>query len=229
MGPCAMMASVQQRWIDYQPLDTIERARRNPKAHDLAALGASVARYGLVEPIVADERTGRLVAGHGRLDHLAALRSDGATPPDGVALDDQGVWLAPVVRGWASRDDAHADAYLVASFRILELGGWDSAALGALLQGLSETDLAAVGFEPADVGRLLDEVGVPSPALDTLPAPALPAPDRQVQGLREVVLILQGDNFRLAQAHLERLRSAWGEDVAAVVVLRALRQAVDAA
>lgn len=222
-----MMAPVQQRWIDYQPLDSIQRARRNPKAHALAAIGASVARYGLVEPIVADERTGRLVAGHGRLDHLLSLRSGGSPVPDGVALDDDGVWLAPVVRGWSSRDDAHADAYLIASYRILELGGWDQVALGTLLQGLSEGDLATVGFTADDVGRMLDHVSALPPVLDAVSI--FPPADRQVQGLREVVLILQGDNFRLLQTHLERLRSAWGEDVAAVLVLRALRLAVDAA
>jgi ParB-like chromosome segregation protein Spo0J len=65
--------AVGGRWIDYVPLDEIAEAHRNPKLHDRRGIRASVTRFGFVEPITIDERTGRLVAGHGRLEQLRAI------------------------------------------------------------------------------------------------------------------------------------------------------------
>lgn len=65
------------RRIEMMPLADVKPALRNPKTHDAEAIGASVERFGYVEPMVLDERTGRLVAGHGRLEHLLALQKKG--------------------------------------------------------------------------------------------------------------------------------------------------------
>lgn len=69
------------RTIDYLPLDEIERATVNPKGHDKVGISASVERFGVVEILVVDERTGRLVSGHGRLDALLAAHAEGTPPP----------------------------------------------------------------------------------------------------------------------------------------------------
>ena len=62
--------------VEYLDLEGLVRAPRNPKQHDLGVLQASLDRFGFVAPIILDERTGRLVAGHGRLDALEKLKSE---------------------------------------------------------------------------------------------------------------------------------------------------------
>lgn len=142
------------RHIVYTALDSLQSATTNPKRHDLGRLGASVERFGYVEPVVVDERTGRLVAGHGRVEHLRAAREAGESPPDGVQSDGDD-WLVPVVRGWGSTSDAEADAYLVASNRLVELGGWDGVELNRLTAGMDAALRSVTGFTDAELKALL--------------------------------------------------------------------------
>lgn len=114
-------------------LDELRSALRNPKQHALEPLSASLAEHGAVEPPALDERTGRLVAGHGRVEALRLMRERGEPPPAGVLVDEAGVWRVPVLRGWSSRDDAEAERYLARSNRLTELGGWDDSMLRELL------------------------------------------------------------------------------------------------
>lgn len=105
-----------------------------------------------------DERTGFLIAGHGRLERLLAQRDAGDPAPDGVVVREDGVWLVPVVRGWASKDDDEALAYLVASNQTSIAGGWNTDVLTDLLVELAEgPGLDGVGFTPEDVDDLVAE------------------------------------------------------------------------
>lgn len=167
------------RRVEYMPIAAIEPAHRNPKRHATEAIAKSVDRYGLAELPLLDERTGRLVAGHGRLDDLIARRRDGETPPAGVRLGPGGAgdWLVPVIRGWASSSDEDAEAYLVASNRLTVLGGWDDEALADLLTDLQDQDadlLAVTGYTDDDLAGLLAE---PEPLRTELP-PAGPGDSR---------------------------------------------------
>lgn len=179
---------MDERRVEYTPLTFIEAAPRNPKRHAGDAIKKSIDRFGFAELPLIDERTGRLVAGHGRLDQLAAMRKDGQAPPDGVRVDDAGEWLVPVVRGWQSRSDADAEAYLVASNRLTTLGGWDNEELGQLLSDLRDIDpdlLAVTGYNPDDLDTLLNEAGVEElpPALNDPDAvPDAPAQPRSAPG-----------------------------------------------
>lgn len=173
------------RRIEYLPLDDIQPAPRNPKAHDLNSVRASISRFGFATPALRDERTGRLVAGHGRHDALREMRDAGEQPPTGVRLAKDGGWLVPVVCGWASRSDQEAEAYLVADNRHPELGGWDDAGLAELLSDLAEFDpalLEVTGYSQGDLEVLLE-------GLDNrtnLP-PALDDPDRIPEAPKEPV------------------------------------------
>lgn len=130
-------------------------AKRNPRQHDVGVISQSVVRHGYVEPIVLDERTKKLVAGHGRIETLQALKKDKARPPDGIK-EDKGQWLVPVLRGWKSKDDAQAEAYLLASNRTVELGGWDRGELETVLKDLAKKDaLEGSGYDGDDLDKML--------------------------------------------------------------------------
>ena len=50
--------------IEYLPLNDVEVASVNPKDHDIGEIYTSIKRWGFIEPIVRNEKTGKLVAGH---------------------------------------------------------------------------------------------------------------------------------------------------------------------
>lgn len=183
------------RRLEMLPLAGLKAARRNPKDHDLGALGQSVEAHGFVEPLVLDERTGRLVAGHGRLEHLQQLQASGAPAPEGVETLPGNRWLVPVVRGWRSKDDHQAESYLLASNRVTELGGWKEPELAAMLKDLAAGDrLLGSGYD----GDALDELlGLEARAAgNTQPddAPDLPA--------AADTWVKLGDAFRLGDHRL---------------------------
>ncbi len=113
------------RRIEYRPLSEVLPADRNPKEHDDAAIQASFQRHGFTEPVFEDGRTGKLVAGHGRLENLVLLHEAGHAMPEGIVAADDGEWMLPVVVGWSSADDAEAEDYVSVSNRLVELGGWN--------------------------------------------------------------------------------------------------------
>jgi hypothetical protein len=146
--------------VEYVAIGELERWPRNPKLHSAEDIQGSIARFGYVQPIVVDERTGRIVAGHGRLDALMALRAGGKQAPSRVAVDpESGEWLVPVLRGVGFADEREAEAYLLADNRTVELGGWDEAELGAMLDGLREAGTPVLGWDAAEIARLIDVDG----------------------------------------------------------------------
>jgi hypothetical protein len=145
-----------ERRLDYQDLDTIEPAPNNPKEHQIDNVRASIDRFGYVAPMIIDDRTGRLVVGHGRLESLKARRDAGETPPEGIQVDDAGRWFAPVIHGWASRSDADAAAYVVADNHLTELGGWDYESLNDLLSTLPDDLREIVSFDQEEIDDILN-------------------------------------------------------------------------
>lgn len=145
------------RRLEYLPLRGLVDADVNPKSHDTDGIARSITTHGFTEPPLLDERTGRLVAGHGRLDDLRARKGGGGNPPAGVQVDaDTGDWLVPVVRGWSSTDDAHAAAYLAASNKLTEAGGWDPALLPGFLSELDNVGLLPLtGFSDDELAKML--------------------------------------------------------------------------
>lgn len=146
-----------ERRIEYMPLSKVLPAKRNVKGHDIGLLSQSVTRFGYADAVVIDERTGRLVAGHGRVETLVALKARGGAPPDGVTVD-AGEWLMPVQRGWASANDTEAEAFLVASNKTVEAGGWDEVALLEMMTSLAAQGadaLVGTGFDGDDVDQMM--------------------------------------------------------------------------
>lgn len=147
----------QARRIEYLPLEQVQPALKNPKRHAEPMLDTSAERFGYTEPVLLDERTGRLVAGHGRLAMVQRLKTAGKPPPNGIEVDeDTGAWLLPVVRGWKSRNDTEAEAYLLASNQLTMAGGWDSEALTAMLADLAAVQAAeGIGWSPEELDKML--------------------------------------------------------------------------
>jgi DNA modification methylase len=144
------------RWIDYMPLVDVEGATRNPKKH-AAGIADAIGRFGYADGVILDERTGRLVAGHGRVETLRAMEAAGETPPDGVEVSKAG-WLLPVQRGWSSRSDKEAEAFLVAHNRLTEEGGWDDVELLDLLDQFGDEELAGMGVDETYLDELAERV-----------------------------------------------------------------------
>lgn len=153
------------RYLEYLPLTELmgKLDPGNVKAHDDAGIDASLERFGYTEPVMLDERTGKLVAGHGRVQRLNALfHSDvGDEPPEGCILAPDGTWQVPVVRGWTSDDDDEARAYMVTANRLTEAGGWTDQ-LAPLLQELAATPAGLPpGFTTSDLDQLMADLTPP--------------------------------------------------------------------
>jgi DNA modification methylase len=130
--------STRELRIEYLPLEEIREAASNPKEHDLARLDASFARNGFVSPMIVEEDSGKLVAGHGRLEALRKRKAAGKPAPDGIKVAEDGAWLAPVVRGVSLGDKAAG--YILADNRLVELGGWNQEGLVLMLNEIAKVE-----------------------------------------------------------------------------------------
>ncbi|MFB6700290.1 hypothetical protein [Streptomyces rubiginosohelvolus] len=145
------------RYTAYLPLTDLSPASRNPKRHELELIIASIDMHGLVEIPVVDERTQTTLHGHGRREALIEMQVRGMRAPSGIVIDEDGGWLVPVLRGWASRNDADAEALAIKLNRLPGEGGWDPRELAEILEDL------ATG-EP----ELFDSLAIPHDEIDRM-------------------------------------------------------------
>jgi hypothetical protein len=142
------------------------------------------------------------MAGHGRLDQLEAMRIGGMEPPTRIKTDDQdGMWLAPVIRGIRMSPD-DGKAYVVADNRLVELGGWNEPMLVERLIEIAGADgsrlLAGTGFDERDVQALLDLLAGPG----EFPARSEDDPETAAEALasRRLACPACGAAFTLSEA-----------------------------
>jgi ParB-like chromosome segregation protein Spo0J len=123
MDPAALVPA------DYNP--------RKITDHQMSALKRSLERWGFVEPVVLNERTGRIVGGHQRV--AAALE---------LAMSE-----VPVIK--VTLDEDAEKALNIALNKIS--GEWDEVKLGELLSDLDQRDwdLPDLGFEDDELADLL--------------------------------------------------------------------------
>lgn len=166
--------------IEYLPLTDLVGYARNPKDHDLGALSASIDRFGFLEPILVDEASKTIVAGHGRVDALSIKMIDGDEPPEHIALN-RGAWLVPVIYGASFLDPHEMSAYVIASNRIGELGGWHEELLLAELQVLAEQEipLEGIGYDLDDLDTMIADANFAAKMAEPLPAAPEVAPEPQ--------------------------------------------------
>lgn len=208
--------------IEYMPLDDLRPDPRNPKGHDETTITTSMGRFGYIEPVTLDDRTGMLIGGHGRVKALTALRDSGGEPPEGIRVED-GKWLVPVNRGWASKSDAEAAGALIALNRATELGEWVDDSLLDLLQDIDGTGaFDGTGFDLGDLDDLtirMEEEGDPEAfALDEY---------RQKyaeQARRLIVLSYSKDDYARVNTLLARARARWASDSNPETILLEMRE-----
>ncbi len=154
--------------VEYVRLDELIRWPRNPKLHEIPAIEASFSRFGIVAPPILDERSGRLVVGHGRLEALSAMRRAGEDPPERTQVAEDGQWLVPVLRGVAFDSEEEAEAYVLADNKTQELAGYDENVLRDIfttMNAQAREKIAAVGWDPAEIERIVSATpAVPEPA-----------------------------------------------------------------
>ncbi len=218
-------AAENQIRTEYVSLRSLKTATRNPKLHAHDGIQKSVTQFGFMEPIVIDDRTGKMVAGHGRREALLELLEKGEAPPKGIALDGKD-WLVPVVRGWKSANDAEAEAALLAVNKLPEAGGWDLGALQEMLGSLSEQkiDLSSLGFSSAELDQAIQAANegvkevlatddgernaTPEEALDTY----------NTTSLRQIVLVFQVEEYETVMGQLANVREIEKLDTNAAAV-----------
>ncbi|MGW1275470.1 ParB N-terminal domain-containing protein [Streptomyces tsukubensis] len=145
------------RYTTYIPLDSLAPTPGNPKLHEIERLIASIADHGFLDQPIVDERTGLAIGGHGRREALHEMRHRGMPTPDGILVDDDGSWLVPVQRGWASRTDAEAKTVIIKINRLTQDGGWEPRALAAFFEDIVTSDTA-----------LYDSLAIPDEELEEL-------------------------------------------------------------
>lgn len=139
------------RGLEYVRLDEVLLADRNPQGHDEDGIARAIAHHGFGEVPLRDDRSGKLVAGHGRHEQLVAMHARGDGAPDGIMVDEDGMWLMPVITGWRSRSDLDAEAYLMGSNQLTKKGGQDDYLAAEILADLSAANLLELtGYDQGD-------------------------------------------------------------------------------
>lgn len=163
-----MLDEQAQAWTaGHVELRRLVQLPRNPKDHDVGQLILSIRRFGFVDPVVINQRTGRLLAGHGRDKALSMMRQQNMPLPTGIK-EQNGDWLVPAYFVDVAEDEEEALA--VALNRLTETGGWDLSVLSTVLSALAERGedkLHGTGYTLDDVNDLIQLTAAP-PSLDDL-------------------------------------------------------------
>lgn len=148
--------------IRYVPTAELKPAERNARTHSdkqLQQIAASIREFGFVNPILLDA-SGRVIAGHGRLD-AAKILGHGSVPT--IRLDHL--------------TNSQRRAYIVADNRLAELADWDRDLLALELKELTDLEIdfniEITGFETAQIDNLIEALD----GRDTDPADHAPEPE----------------------------------------------------
>lgn len=172
------------------PINNLVPYINNARTHSpaqITKLRSSLREFGFVNPIIVDKDYS-VIAGHGR---LIAAKEEGFTEVPCVFAD----YLT----------EAQKKAYIIADNRYAEDAGWDEELLRLEIESLEgmDFDLGLLGFEPAELNKLLtDEDGIKEDDFDVdaeLQKPAITKPgDLWLLGRHRLVC---GDSTKLETYH----------------------------
>lgn len=166
---------------DYFPLQTILSLPDNAKEHDVGDIISGIQTHGFLHMIIVNEATGHLLAGHGRVKALRAIKAAGGPRPRYIMEGAGGTWLVP---GYLVDVPEELEAAAAIKLnRSGERGGWDHVGLARLLSDIAALD--AVLFGDNSVPTLEALTGFDNDELDGLLARQTPyessgAPGRPV-------------------------------------------------
>lgn len=136
-----------------EPLSKIVRLPRNPRIHDLGSLHQSFERFGFLQRIVVNDRTGRLIAGQGRIDALQQRKAKGLSRPKNIREAD-GEWMVPTDHVDVPPDEEEAAAL---ALNRLGDGEYDEGLLTDVLADVAaRSGLGGTGFDADDLDALLE-------------------------------------------------------------------------
>ncbi len=146
--------------IEHVPVADLKPYSANARVHSprqVAEIAASISEFGFNNPVLVD-RTGTIIAGHGRV----------------AAAKKLGLEVVPVIR-LEHLTDAQKRAYILADNKLAEKAGWDREILAIELQHLTsleiDFDVTVTGFEMAEIDVLLGEFKPKADAADVMPSP----------------------------------------------------------
>jgi hypothetical protein len=153
-----MSETENKLFIEYVPLKKLKKWPRNPKLHDGDGIAQSVDRFGFTDPILIDEKTGKMVAGHGRLEQIQLMKEEGADPPANIILKGE-EWTIPVIRGNRFENENEVEAYLLTCNRLVENGGWDEELLEAMANMVNPIGFGEIiGKMEADIDQAIEDI-----------------------------------------------------------------------
>lgn len=136
------------RFVPDERLSNLQPFEGNPRTHSAASVQAvanSMKKFGWTNPILVQEGTGRVLAGHGRI----------------LAAQKNGIDTAPVV--YLQLSDDEASAYTIVDNQSATLSDWDEERLVTMVRELSGEgfDLSVLGFEESFLQDLLGQAPDP--------------------------------------------------------------------
>ena len=207
--------------LEHVPVNRLRCHPDNPRTADLEAIKASLQANKQFEPLIVQKSTGHVLAGNHR---LIAARELGWTTIDVNYIDV---------------DDEQGRRIMLASNRTAQLGGFDDAALAAILQDISDMD--GTGYTPDDLDDLLASLEA-MPVLPPAPVNASwsesptelqnrldrynESQPKSAFGIREIILTLTQADYDEAHALIQAIRDASPTELTiGQAVLHGLRQA----
>ncbi len=183
------------------PVDSLEDFPGNPRVGDVPAIAASLRRFGQVQAVTVDGS--RIVAGH----HVVrAARELGFTH------------VAVVSHDFGNEDEQRA--FLLASNRTADLGGYDSALLVEHLKYLAELDaLEGTGFSTDDLDDELARLRSQLDAEPLVPVSFLAKPPSE---LVEMVLLFTPEQRQKVEVWVQIIAKECGTDEVSETVYRGM-------
>lgn len=131
------MQTEVMKLADINPAPYNPRVELQPGDEQYEALKNSLGRFGLVEPLVVNRKTGNLISGHQRLNVLKA----------------QGIEETEVIVA-----DLDEETEKAANIAMNKIGGeWDYDKLDEIFEGMDREELKFTGFEPGEVASMYEE------------------------------------------------------------------------
>ncbi|TNE42008.1 MAG: DNA methylase N-4 [Alphaproteobacteria bacterium] len=143
---------MEKNTLKHQRLDALTPYARNARTHSkkqIRQIADSIEAFGFTNPILVD-RTGGVIAGHGRLEAARLLKMESVPT----------LCLADLT-------EKQVRAYIIADNRLAELAGWDREILAIELQELLAIDLdfdiTLTGFETPEIDILIGDLNAENP------------------------------------------------------------------